>query len=130
MAQFLTELITHLLDDDTIWEIDEPLVYKSDYLSVNIIVPSGFQTDFASVPRLPIIYFLYGDRAHRESVIHDYLYRTDSVPTVSKSLADNIFFEAMKARDKAWFVRYPMKWGVCLGGFTAYHKRKVEDKLI
>jgi hypothetical protein len=129
MAKFISELTTHLLDDDTIWELDELLVYKSDYFKDDIIVPVGFQTDFASVPRVPIIYGLWGDRAHREGVLHDYLYRIDSLPQATRSLADDIFYEAMNSREKPWYVRYPMKWGVRVGGWTAYHKRYVGEKL-
>jgi len=72
---------------------------------------------------------LFGDRAHRESVIHDYLYRTDSVPQATYSQANNVFLEAMRVRGKGYFVRYAMYWGVVLGGWTAYHKKRVKDKL-
>lgn len=128
MAKFLTELDARLKDDDSTWEIGIPLVYESDIIG-QIIVPEGFQTDFASVPRVPIAYTLFGNRAHRESVLHDYLYRIDSLPQATYSQANDVFLEAMKVRGKGYFVRYAMYWGVCLGGFTAYHKQKVGDKL-
>lgn len=129
MAKFLTELDARLLDDDRIWELDLPLVYESDILKCTISVPRGFQTDFSSVPRVPVAYWFFGDRAHRESVIHDYLYRTDSLPMVQRHQADSVFYEAMNVRNKGIFVRYPMFWGVRLGGRSSYHKRKVGDKL-
>ena len=128
MAKFLTELNARLKDDDRIWIIDSRLVYESDLVGI-IIVPEGFETDFASVPRIPVFYILFGDRAHRESVIHDYLYRSDSFPSVSRGQADNVFLEAMKCRGKRFFVRYAMYWGVRAGGWTAYHKRNVGDRL-
>lgn len=129
MAKFLTELLdARLKDDDCIWVLDSPLIYESDIVG-KIVVPAGFETDFASVPRIPIFYFLFGNRAHREAVLHDYLYRINSVPQATYSQANDVFFEAMKLRGKAFYVRYPMWWGVCLGGWTAWHKRNVEDKL-
>ena len=128
MAKFLTELNARLKDDDRIWIIDSRLVYESDLVGT-VIVPEGFQTDFASVPRVPLFYALFGDRAHRESVIHDYLYRSDSFPSLSRSQADNVFLEAMKCRGKGFFVRYAMWTGVRAGGWTAYHKRNVGDRL-
>jgi len=129
MAKFLTELDARLLDDDKIWELDSSLVYESDLLKCTITVPKGFQTDFASVPRIPLFYTLFGDRAHRESVLHDYLYRTDSIPVVTYNKANGVFYEAMELRGKGVFVRYAMWWGVCLGGRGSYHRKKAGDKL-
>ena len=128
MAEFLTTLSGNCLDDK-VWELAKPLIYQSDIVG-KIEVPEGFQTDFASVPRVPIAYALFGDRAHHEAVIHDYLYRTDSVPQASYSQANDCFLEAMKVRGKSWFVRYSMYWGVVLGGWTSYHKKLVNDKLV
>lgn len=130
MSSFITELNAKLLDDDKIWCLDTPLIYRSDFLKKTISVPAGFQTDFASVPRLPIIYSLYGDRAHREAVLHDYLYRIDSDPVASFSEANEVFFEAMELRGKPSYVRYPMWWAVCIGGKSSYHKLKVDSSLV
>ena len=44
-------------------------------LKDTITVPTGFFTDFASVPRMPFVFLLFGDVAHEAAVIHDYLYR-------------------------------------------------------
>jgi hypothetical protein len=129
MSKFLTDLDVRLLDDDRIWELNSRLVYESNLLDKKIIVPEGFQTDFASVPRLPFLYTLWGDKAHREGVIHDYLYRIDSDPMVSFDLANKVFFEAMAVREKPWYIKHPMFWGVCLGGKKAYTKHYVKDKL-
>jgi hypothetical protein len=90
MSKFLTELDARLKDDDKVWVIGRSLVYESDLLG-KIIVPVDFETDFASVPRVPIAYELFGDRAHRESVIHDYLYRIDSKPPASFSQANDVY---------------------------------------
>jgi hypothetical protein len=128
MSNFLTELDVKLKDDDCIWVLCSPLVYNSDLLG-QIVVPAGFETDFASVPRVPIIFEMWGNKAHREAVLHDYLYRIDSKPVASYSEANGVFLEAMEVRDKDVYVRYPMFWGVVLGGWTAYHKKKAGDKL-
>ena len=133
MSKFLTELDVRCINDGA-WELDAPLTYRSDVLIVDenlgmITVPKGFQTDFASVPRVPVFFTLFGDRAHREAVLHDYLYRTNSVPVAERAQADDVFLEAMTERGKGYFVRYAMYWGVCIGGFTSYHKRMVGDKL-
>ena len=129
MAEFLSELdIALRKDSDSIYILKSPLIYLSDIVG-KIVVNKDFQTDCASVPRLPIAYALFGDRAHRESVIHDYLYRCDSQPQATYSEANRVFLEAMKLRGKGFFVRHGMFLGVVLGGWTYWHKKKVKDKL-
>jgi len=125
MARFLTELDVHLKAiKETVWVLDSLLGYESDLVG-RVEAPAGFETDLASVPRVPIIFSMWGSRAHREGVLHDYLFRSDSVPIVGWNLANRVFLEAMKARGKPWYVRYPMYWGVCIGSYLCYHKRKV-----
>jgi hypothetical protein len=127
VAKFLTELDVKCINDGA-WELDTALVYDSDIVG-QIIAPIGFQTDFASVPRVPVFFTLFGDRAHREAVLHDYLYRSDAIPQAERKQADEVFLEAMKERGKGFAVRYAMYWGVRLGGWTEYHKKKVADPL-
>lgn len=132
MSIFITNLEAHLVeegDEDKIWEIDKPLVYRSDLLLDCIEVPPGFQTDFASVPRWPVAYWLFGGRSHREAVIHDFLFRKDSKPLVTFSQANSVFLEAMTVRKKSFYIRYPMYWAVSLGSHSAFHKREVFERL-
>ena len=130
MGRFLSDLDIALIgDNDNIWRLDSPLIYESDRLGM-ITVPEGFQTDLASVPRLPVLYMLWGNKAHREAIIHDLLYRIDSDPQASFSEANSVFLEAMTCRGKSCSVRWPMYWGVCLGGRGSYHKRRVHDVLV
>jgi hypothetical protein len=54
------------------WGLLSPLVFQSKIVG-EIEVPAGFQTDFASVPRLPFLYAIFGDSTHGSAVIHDWL---------------------------------------------------------
>jgi len=128
MSKFLTGLDI-ALNDNGIWVLRSPLIYQSDILCCDVEAPTGFQTDLASVPRLPIVYWFWGGRAHREAVLHDYLFRVDSIPVVPFSVANAVFLEAAKSRGKALCIRYPMFWGVWIGGYSSYHKHLVLDKL-
>lgn len=116
------EFVTHLIGawlDDKEFMLTEDLVYKSEILDTMLTVPKGFKTDFASVPRLPLIYSTFGDRAHHESVIHDYLYRT--LPHVcDRRMADCVFLEAMECRGKGKFMRTSMYLGVRMGGASSW----------
>jgi len=124
-SEFITYLECYSCDNDLIWTLTKPLIYASEYLNEIITIPAGFDTDLASVPRVPVVYACWGGRAHHGAVVHDYLYRVDSKPVVSRSDADKIFLEAMAVRGKPFFIRWFMYCGVRLGGFGAYHKRKV-----
>lgn len=114
--QFLTMLQGQWLDDAR-FRLTSPLIYDSEVAGMTITAPAGLITDFASVPRVPLVYTLFGDRAHHEAVIHDLCYGTH---IVTKAVADKVFIEAMKERGKSVFVRYAMYWGVVLGGASSY----------
>ena len=129
MSHFMNEAYYHTKEGcDNCYVIDKPLVYFSDMIG-EVIVPEGFETDLASVPRLPIIYLMWGARVHREAIVHDYLYRSDSCPLVKRSVANSVFLEAIKSRGSRSTISYPMYWGVCIGGCGSFHKKKVGDKL-
>ena len=132
MGKFLTNLHITLTDvpyrEDKIWIVTQPLNYYSTLLDQTITVPTLFETDLASVPRFPFVYMLWGGRAHREGVLHDYLYRKDSDPVVTFMMANRIFLSAMKSRNKPFFRRYFLFFGVCIGGYFCYHKKSVYHK--
>ena len=129
MSKFLTCLDLHDMGDDESWALLSDLVYESDLLCCPVTVPKGFITDLASVPRVPIIFDLWGNRAHHEAVIHDYLYTIGSVPDVSIGKANKVFLEAMRVRGKPYYIAAPMYEGVCLGGFCHWKKIKIEDRM-
>lgn len=127
MSKFTTELNVKL-KNQKVWIVTDLFVYESDLIGkVNIL--EGFETDLASVPRIPLIYSLWGGRAHREAVVHDYLFRSNSRPVTTLSTANKVLLEAMTALKKPWYIRYPMYWGVCMGSYRYFHKKKVEDRL-
>ena len=144
MAEFLSNLDVELVDD-CLWRLTAPLAYQSD-IAGRIIVPDGFTTDFASVPRIPVVYLSWGDRAHREAVLHDYLYCSDCPVVVDRAAADSVFLEAILHRlslkylkpDQSWLkkmaqkakinaIAYPMYWGVRAGGWRFWHSRSVRS---
>jgi hypothetical protein len=140
MSKFLTGLDCDLKEEsDKVWILNSPLEYYSDLLKATITAPATFNTDFASVPRVPVFYMMFGDRAHREAVIHDLLFCKDVSNFVifdnglkhdiSFMQANGVFREAMKVRKKSFMVRQGMYLGVVLGGYFSFHKRNVMDKL-
>lgn len=125
MSGFRTQLVTKNINPDHasgrgLWELVEPLVYQSDRVNDIITVPKGFKTDFASVLRLPVIYLLFGDKAHAPATVHDYLYNTG---LVTRKVADDVFAEAMQSDTKlSGFTRFMMWSAVRVFGGVYYNK--------
>jgi hypothetical protein len=107
------------------WTILQPLIYESDVAQKVFIVPEGFTTDFASVPRLPLAFLLTGDSAHEAAVVHDYLYRER---TVSRSQADAVFREAAGISGEPGWKSWLMWAGVRLGGWVAWNDQHATPK--
>lgn len=128
MAEFITKLDCELYNQDAaeyrgIWRLLGALIYKSDLLTSPIIVPSGFISDYVSIPRIPFIFDLLGDTSTEASVVHDWLYDLESNDTDSRKLADQILLEACTVTGIPFYIRYPIYAGVRLFGNQYYKKR-------
>jgi hypothetical protein len=93
------------------------LVFESAIAGYRISVPRDFVTDFASVPRLPFAYLLFGGVADEAAVVHDYVY---SKGMFDRQMCDAIFREAMAACGQPGWRRWPMWLGVRLFGASHY----------
>ncbi len=93
MAKFL-----NLLSSDEIGTFRGRTVHKLTFNLVWLnsckvaVLPYGMESDLASVPRLPIIYLMWGDRAHRPAFLHDGCYRTDFKIYVFKTEGEAMAF--------------------------------------
>lgn len=125
MSAFLSDLATVLVDDTAasgrgIWRVVQPFIYQSDVLGKTITVEPGFLTDFASVPRVPVLYLLFGDTSHRAAVLHDWLYHHHEV--CDEATANLVLLEAAKvARIPAWR-RLGIYLGVKIGGSSSWEE--------
>lgn len=118
MAKFVTPLRVVQIDDRR-WQLEATLMYATDVIDQVIVVPTGFVTDFASVPRLPLAYLFTGGKASAAAVVHDWLYSTH---TTSRKEADDIFFEAILAVGHSRFTAWLMWSGVRVGGAFLWDK--------
>lgn len=94
-----------------------PLAFSSALLDRLVIVPEGFVTDFASVPRAPLTYWLFGGIGDEAAVVHDFLYETGDV---TRDLADLVYGEALEACGVARWRRTAMVLAVQLFGSSRY----------
>lgn len=91
------------------------------------IVPAGFVSDLASVPRLPLAFWIFGDTAHQSAVLHDYLYEfgaTAARPPIDRELLDRVFLAAMEAEGLSWWRRRLMFAAVRLAGGSRYQAKE------
>jgi hypothetical protein len=121
VSAFLNALHLSEIDDLLFQVIDLPFRYESDIFGGTIEVPVGFQTDFASVPRLGTLYAVLGDCAHQPAVIHDWLYYA---AITTRKMADDIMLEGMGVIGLTAWKRYPIWWGIRLGGWYAWNQHR------
>jgi hypothetical protein len=107
------------------WRLLHEFRYDSAVARARIIVPAGTVTDFASVPRIMLVFLLVGDYAHAAAVVHDYLYQTGLFDRVT---ADRVFFEAMLATGVERWRATIMHWGVHEGGQARWATYRVEGR--
>lgn len=104
-SAFLDEVKAELLPDGK-WRLLADLRYYSESLRRTVEVPAGFETDFASVPRLPLAFLLTGDTAHAAAVVHDWL--CEHPGQLGTATIDRVFREAAEASGVPWWRRWVM----------------------
>jgi hypothetical protein len=107
--------------------ITEVPVARKVYQMGVIHIPAGYQTDLASVPRIPGVYWRVGNTAVLPAIVHDYLYEYGRVGLTRKA-ADEVFLEAMEDEDDPpwWTTRRIMYRAVRLGGWRGWNKYRKE----
>jgi len=88
---------------DRPWLLVTECIYLSDVPEIVeayngvIQIPDGYQTDLASVPRIPGIYWRVGGKAVLPAIVHDWLFEHGE--GISRKAADLVFLEAMRDTD-------------------------------
>ena len=123
MSQFLSELVTECISDTAasgrgFWKIHEPFTYQSDVLGETITVEPGFITDYASIPRLPFFYFLFGDTSHQAAVLHDWLFHNHAV--CDEDTANLVLREAAEVEGIAHWRKMCIYLAVKFGGKSSW----------
>lgn len=109
--------------DNGAWVLVEDLTYSIGSTGIKIVVPVGFVTDFASVPR-PLWWWLSPhDYYSKAAIVHDYLYWTQRC---SRQQSDNILLIAMEESDVPLAKRRAVYLGVRAGGWVAWDANQKE----
>ena len=120
MSSFTSDLIVTPMADGRKWKLFKEFSYHlgSEYSNDYIHVPSGFITDFASVPWFLWAFLPSWGKYGKSAVLHDYIYQTHCK---TRREADSIFYEAMLVSGtKHWKARL-MYYGVRIFGFLSWH---------
>lgn len=114
----------------THWILEEPIVYQSDLLGEEVIVPAGFIYDGSSLPpwlkAIPIISFFVKDKIvyPGAAALHDFGYRFGVWP---RKTTDALYQEALLV-EKAHPVRARLRyWGVRAGGWISWRRHRKAD---
>ena len=123
---FLTPLVVEVMPSGKRFKLYYDFTYRVARAKVNIRVPAGFETDFASIPQ-PFHWLISKlGRYNKAAVLHDWLYSKSAYQypyLVPRKLADLIFLDAMKDLGVVKWKRDLMYRAVRLGGWKAWRKR-------
>lgn len=89
----------------------------------SVLVPQGFVTDLASIPRVLRLFIQVNGRHSDAAIIHDWLYykRGHIGPwTLTRKQCDDIFLEAMLESGVPKWKAWTMWSGVRVGGWAAW----------
>jgi hypothetical protein len=114
---FKTPLDTRAVEGG--YKLLAPLRYYSTLLDREIEVPTGFVTDFASVPAVARVFISGHGKDRWAATVHDYLY---SILAYDRKTADRVFLEAMEVSGVNFIKRRAMYRAVRTGGWMFYAK--------
>ncbi len=89
-----------------------------------VVVPAGFKTDLASVPRLFTRIFPPYGRYSMAAIVHDYLYSSYCKYDCTRQGADRIFLDAMIDRGVSVFTRQCLYRAVRVGGWAPWNRQR------
>lgn len=120
---FENPLDVRIPDADDLRTVLSPFSFWSQVLNARVCVEAGFQTDYASTPRLLWQVLPPTGRYTKAAVIHDWLYTHQGV---TRAEADAVFYEAMEHLGVHWLTRRVMWAGVRLGGWVPWRRRAAD----
>ena len=113
------------------WTLVSDLIYIGKW--DQFLVPKGFKTDFASIPRIFHVLFPKNGRHDAAAIVHDYLYQkqpfvssriTRDMKRITRLDSDRIFRRIMKELGVGVVRRNLMYQAVRLGGAIAWSRSR------
>jgi len=101
----------------------EDFTYNSDK-DGGIVIKAGLDTDLGSIPKVLRGIFPNDGKAMFGYILHDFLYRDGRF---SRNKSDDILEEAMKTLGVSWWRRKSVRWGLKIGGGSAWKRHRGND---
>ncbi len=126
MSQFTSNFKGELIGKNRWRNLEQFEYHVNEYPSEEIItVPEGFETDFASVPRIFWVFISPIDTHAKAAVIHDYCYYYGMY---NRKRSDDIFLEGLKVLDvpkwKVWCIYNAVR----IGSWYAWWNHRRREK--
>ena len=117
----LAHTADEIADNWRVWVTEGDLIWGTG--EVTWLVPSGFMTDFASIPAMFTWLFPPVSAPWQvAAVLHDYLY--SSVEGITRKDADRAYYWVARAVGTSEFKAAAMYAGLRLGAFMAWRKNR------
>lgn len=113
---FFNTAVLSICEETGLWMLVRPLRY-STRAGDEIVIPAGFRTDLASIPRAFHWLIPVNGRHRAAAILHDYLF---VVQTLTRAETDALFLEAMTDSGVSWAQRSAMYAAVRAGGWPAW----------
>ena len=125
MSRFTSVLLVSPLADGKTWVLMREFGYDvgTEGSTDQVNVPLGFETDFASIPRLFWIVLPKWGKYGNAAVIHDWLYWNQQR---SREAADAVLLEAMVVLGVSPIVQFVIHHGVRLFGGLAWLRNQAD----
>lgn len=122
----ITDLIVKFGRDGMHGFLHRNLLMKARKHKVDIWVPVGFKTDFASIPQAVRSLIPQLGKWTAPAVAHDFMYWCGPSMGFTQKKADAIFLELMEDAGVKWWRRQAIHKGLRIGGWTAWndHRKK------
>lgn len=118
------------------WTTVEAINFQSTHFTYpggkpkNYIVPAGYETDLASVPRWPLVYWFVGGRGTVAAITHDWNYEFGMrlKQIASRQEADDLYREMLVEMGVSALVAKSMWLGVRMAGGSHFtdHTRPID----
>ena len=99
MSSFTSPLIVELTSSGRNWKVARRFTYRigKKHSRTFVSIPTGFPTDFASIPKFIFWLLPWWAKFNKPSPLHDYLYRNKMImgKPITQKKADDVFLEAM-----------------------------------
>jgi Protein of unknown function (DUF1353) len=127
MSRFTSVLLVSPLADGNTWVLMREFGYDvgAEGSVDRINVPIGFETDFASIPRLFWIVLPKWGKYGNAAVIHDWLYWSQQR---SRAASDAVLLEAMGVLEVGTLVQFVIYHAVRLFGWLAWLRNQADAR--